>query len=57
MLIGATLPAWGRLVNASELLAWLSRYRTYQALRPLWRALYTASPHIALPVSSGRRSR
>ncbi|MEV4179710.1 MAB_1171c family putative transporter [Nonomuraea sp. NPDC049709] len=48
VLIGATLPAWGRLVNASESLAWLSRYRTYQALRPLWRALYAASPHIAL---------
>ncbi|GAA1625825.1 hypothetical protein GCM10009733_023120 [Nonomuraea maheshkhaliensis] len=41
-LIGAILPAWGLPVNASESLAWLSRYRTYQALRPLWRALCIA---------------
>ncbi|MFC4116603.1 MAB_1171c family putative transporter [Nonomuraea zeae] len=48
VLSGATLPAWGRLVNAPASLVWLGRYRTYQALRPLWRALYAASPHIAL---------
>ncbi|MEO3813412.1 MAB_1171c family putative transporter [Sphaerisporangium sp. B11E5] len=48
VLSGATLPAWGRLVNASASLVWLDRYRTYQTLRPLWRALYAANPHIAL---------
>ncbi|MFG1949403.1 MAB_1171c family putative transporter [Nonomuraea sp. NPDC048826] len=48
VLSGATLPAWGRLVNAPASLVWLDRYRTYQTLRPLWRALYAANPHIAL---------
>ncbi|GAA1012725.1 hypothetical protein Aple_014720 [Acrocarpospora pleiomorpha] len=48
VLSGATLPAWGRLVNAPASLVWFGRYRAYQALRPLWRALYVASPHIAL---------
>jgi hypothetical protein len=48
VLSGATLPAWGRLVNAPAWLVWLGRYRTYQTLRPLWHALYAANPHIAL---------
>jgi hypothetical protein len=39
VLVGAGLPA---------LAGWLRRYRTYQELRPLWRALYRASPAIAL---------
>jgi hypothetical protein len=39
VLLGATLPA---------LLGWLYRYRLYQRLGPLWRALYRAEPAIAL---------
>lgn len=39
VLLGAALPA---------LLGWLYRYRLYQRLGPLWRALYQAEPAIAL---------
>ncbi|MFD0658600.1 MAB_1171c family putative transporter [Thermocatellispora tengchongensis] len=48
VLAGATLPTWGRLLIAPAWLAWLRDYRAYQALRPLWRALYAADPRIAL---------
>jgi hypothetical protein len=39
VLLGATLPA---------IVGWLHRYRNYQRLGPLWRALYHAEPSIAL---------
>lgn len=39
VLVGATLPA---------VVGWLHRYRHYQRLGPLWRALYRAEPTIAL---------
>jgi hypothetical protein len=39
VLVGATLPAT---------VGWLARYRHFQRLGPLWRALYEADPAIAL---------
>ncbi|HEV7651749.1 MAG TPA: MAB_1171c family putative transporter [Actinophytocola sp.] len=44
VLVGATLPA---------LAGWLHRYRHYQHLGPLWRALYRAEPAIALDPPAG----
>jgi hypothetical protein len=43
VVVGLILPTWSPHVRA-----WLRDYRTYQRLRPLWRALYTANPAIAL---------
>jgi hypothetical protein len=48
ILVGATLPTWGARLGLPTMLDWLHRYRTYQALRPLWLALYRADPKIAL---------
>lgn len=48
MLVGCTMPAWGPRVGIPKLVEWLTRYRTYRRLTPLWRALYQASPEIAL---------
>ncbi|RCG21860.1 hypothetical protein DQ384_35880 [Sphaerisporangium album] len=47
-LAGATMPTWGPLLGLPALLDWFQRYHTYLALRPLWLALYRASPQIAL---------
>jgi hypothetical protein len=44
VLVGATLPA---------VTGWLHRYRHYQHLGPLWRALYRAEPAIALDPPAG----
>jgi hypothetical protein len=44
VLVGATLPA---------VTSWLHRYRHYQHLGPLWRALYRAEPAIALDPPAG----
>jgi len=44
VLVGATLPATA---------GWLHRYRHYQHLGPLWRALYRAEPAIALDPPAG----
>jgi hypothetical protein len=46
--IGIIIPAWGPYLGLPRMLAWVQRYRTFQGLRPLWRALYRASPEIAL---------
>lgn len=48
ILIGATMPGWGPRVGLPGALAWLSRLRAHQRLRPLWFALYQADPRIAL---------
>lgn len=48
MLVGCTMPAWGPHVGIPRLSAWVTRYRAYQRLRPLWWALYRAHPEIAL---------
>lgn len=44
VLLGATVPAWG----LTTLVDWTGRWLTFHRLRPLWYALYRASPHIAL---------
>jgi hypothetical protein len=44
VLVGATLPA---------IAGWLHRYRHFQHLGPLWRALYRAEPAIALDPPAG----
>ncbi|GAA1288052.1 MAB_1171c family putative transporter [Saccharothrix xinjiangensis] len=45
-IFGWTVPTWGRRLSA--LAGWVGRYRAYRRLRPLWAALYEASPAIAL---------
>lgn len=47
-LTGATLPAWGPKIGLPAVLDWIGRWRTYHRLRPLWFALYQATPQIAL---------
>jgi hypothetical protein len=48
VLLGASLPAWGRRAGVARLLDWLAMYRIYQGLRSMWLDLYRANPHIAL---------
>ncbi|MFD9485667.1 MAB_1171c family putative transporter [Streptomyces sp. NPDC059991] len=43
---GWTIPSWG--IHITRALGWLRSYRSYLRLRPLWWALYQASPDIAL---------
>ncbi|GGT60031.1 MAB_1171c family putative transporter [Streptomyces purpureus] len=43
---GWTIPSWG--IHLTRALGWLRSYRSYLRLRPLWWALYQASPDIAL---------
>ncbi|WP_316528048.1 MAB_1171c family putative transporter [Kitasatospora brasiliensis] len=46
LLAGATTLLWARAGQAVR--QWRSAYRSYRALRPLWSALHTAFPQIAL---------
>ena len=51
---GLTMPGWGH--HASSVHNWLRAYRDHHRLHPLWRALYSAFPEIALdPPSSQAR--
>jgi hypothetical protein len=43
---GFTMPSWGPRLSAARV--WVSNYRAYQRLYPLWRDLYRAVPEIAL---------
>lgn len=43
---GWTIPSWG--IHITRALGWIRSYRSYLRLRPLWWALYQASPDIAL---------
>jgi hypothetical protein len=45
-LLGWTAAGWGPLFSAASL--WIANYRRHQRLRPLWVALYQATPDIAL---------
>ncbi|MFD6878875.1 MULTISPECIES: MAB_1171c family putative transporter [unclassified Streptomyces] len=45
-IIGWTIPSWGIRVTRAR--GWIRSYRSYLRLRPLWWALYEASPDIAL---------
>ncbi|MEU8891111.1 MAB_1171c family putative transporter [Streptomyces sp. NPDC048442] len=45
-IVGWTVPAWGPRLSAAR--RWASAYRQYRRLRPLWEALYRATPDIAL---------
>ncbi|MET9609488.1 MAB_1171c family putative transporter [Streptomyces sp. NPDC006512] len=45
-IIGWTIPSWGIRVTRAR--GWIRSYRSYLRLRPLWWALYQASPDIAL---------
>lgn len=49
---GLTMPGWGR--HASGVHTWLRAYRDHRRLYPLWRALYSAFPEIALDPPSTR---
>ncbi|BCY10021.1 MAB_1171c family putative transporter [Actinoplanes sp. L3-i22] len=46
--IGSTLPSWGGSVGVHRPAEWVGSYLSYQALRPLWEALYEVKPQIAL---------
>jgi hypothetical protein len=43
---GFTMPSWGPRLSAARV--WVSNYRAYQRLYPLWSDLYRAVPEIAL---------
>lgn len=43
---GWTIPSWG--IHITRAWGWIRSYRSYLRLRPLWWALYQASPDIAL---------
>ncbi|MFD0357830.1 MAB_1171c family putative transporter [Streptomyces sp. NPDC127110] len=43
---GWTIPSWGIRITRAR--GWARSYRSYRRLRPLWWALYEASPDIAL---------
>ncbi|WP_371675834.1 MAB_1171c family putative transporter [Streptomyces sp. NBC_01276] len=43
---GWTIPSWG--IHITRARGWIRSYRSYLRLRPLWWALYQASPDIAL---------
>lgn len=43
---GWTIPSWG--IHLTRARGWIRSYRSYLRLRPLWWALYQASPDIAL---------
>ncbi|MGW5053999.1 MAB_1171c family putative transporter [Actinokineospora sp. NPDC004072] len=51
-LIGFSVPGWGPQVRA--LRGWMHDYRAYRDLYPLWSALRTANPDLALDPSAGR---
>jgi len=46
--VGSTMPMWGPRLGIPWLCRWAGDYRSLWRLYPLWRALYSASPHIAL---------
>lgn len=48
MIVGSTLPAWGRQVGADRPAGWLAARRTLRQLYPLWRAFYHAFPQVVL---------
>ncbi|SMD24450.1 MAB_1171c family putative transporter [Kibdelosporangium aridum] len=48
VLVGVTVPTWAPKLGLNALFGWLARLRTYHRLRPLWLALYQATPQIAL---------
>ena len=46
--IGSTMPLWGPRLGVPRVCRWAGEYRSLRRLYPLWRALYAASPDIAL---------
>lgn len=55
LLVGATTLLWARAGRAAR--RWRAAYRSYRSLGPLWRALHTAFPQIALTagrITAGR---
>ncbi|CAM3331119.1 MAB_1171c family putative transporter [Kibdelosporangium persicum] len=48
VLVGVTLPTWAPKIGLTAVFDWFGRLRTYHRLRPLWFALYQATPQIAL---------
>lgn len=50
--LGATAARWGGALTAPA--RWLRAYRSYRALEPLWSALHTAVPGIALRARTRR---
>ncbi|MEU3406108.1 MAB_1171c family putative transporter [Streptomyces sp. NPDC006670] len=45
-IVGWTIPSWGIRITRAR--GWIRSYRSWRRLRPLWWALYQASPDIAL---------
>lgn len=48
MIVGSTLPTWGRYVGAEYPARWLAGYRTYRQLYSLWHAISNAFPEVVL---------
>ena len=46
--VGSTMPIWGPRLGIPHFCRWVGNYRSLRRLYPLWRALYSASPDIAL---------
>jgi hypothetical protein len=46
MIVGLTMPSWGPVVDTGR--TWAGRQRDWHRLRPLWRALTRAQPHLVL---------
>jgi hypothetical protein len=54
VVIGATIPQWGRRLAALAAGNWVRQRRAYRTLRPLWLDVYRASPGIALTPPESR---
>jgi hypothetical protein len=46
--VGSTMPIWGPRLGIPHFCRWVGNYRSLRRLYPLWWALYSASPDIAL---------
>ncbi|MEV4760536.1 MAB_1171c family putative transporter [Micromonospora sp. NPDC049559] len=52
MIVGLTLPTWGPALETT--LTWVERQRAWYRLRPLWRDVTAAQPHLVLDEQAHR---
>ena len=48
LVLGSTMPSWGPRVGVSALCRWVTQYRAYLRLYPLWRDLVLVAPEVVL---------